>query len=157
MNSETLQSSFAELARQVKIQHSVLQKVHLVCDVIEIDDAETANERVQFLADKLSAWKSTCDQITGKEGHEASPLILTTYVNELKQQLSTCQRDKERLDWLETNSDRFKLECDLAQSEPFWISTWNGHDVGCLSHGINLRQTLDAAIASNQINKRTKL
>ena len=37
----------------------ILQKVHGICDALGIDDAETADRRVQFMADKLAEITTT--------------------------------------------------------------------------------------------------
>lgn len=69
---------------------------------------------------------------------------------QLRAQVAKLQKDKERLDWLESNVDKLNLQCDLAAALPFWFVASNrAMELLGAAHkfsGLNLRLALNAAM-----------
>ena len=59
------------------------------------------------------------------------------------------RKDKERLDWLENNSDFHRIDCNLAFSTPFRILKGFQADAKVISCGVNLREAIDQALTQN--------
>lgn len=49
------------------------------------------------------------------------------------------------LNWIESNLDRFKLDCNLARSTPFCFIS---HDGTVISRGKNLREAINEALVN---------